>query len=160
MVMKPVYFITPIFSNLFMLLDVGSITSTMPLFHWHVSIFLNTQNLEALASGANKQQNYVLATTWMFLRIITTIAQNSAMGVYFQNSNPLLFAEFSLPQTKIRPKHSEGVVWAQSKGHFRTQHPWKPLHNMLPVWPYLWIFKVLKFFIFGSYLPNWGTTCD
>ena len=121
----------------------------MPLFHWHVSIFLNTQSLEAFVSGANKQQNCVLATTWMFLRIITTIAQNSAMGVYFKNSNPLLFAEFSLPRTKIRPKHSEGVVWAQSKGHFRTQHPWKPLHNMLPVWPYLWILKFWNFLSLG-----------
>ena len=83
------------------------------------------------------------------IHISTTIAQNSTMGVYFRNFNPLVFAEFSLPRTKIRPKHSEGVVWAQSKGHFRTKHPWKPLHNMLPVWLYLWILKFWNFLSLG-----------
>ena len=83
------------------------------------------------------------------IHLSTTIAQNSAMGLYFQNFNPLLFTKLSLPRTKIRPKHSEGVVWAQSKGHFRTQHPWKPLHNMLLVWPYLWILMFWNFLSFG-----------
>ena len=70
-------------------------------------------------------------------------------GVYFQKFNPPHFDWLGLPRKKIRPKHTEGVVWAQSKGHFWTQHP------ALPVWPYLWMFI---FFIFCSYLPT-CTTC-
>ena len=55
----------------------------------------------------------------------------SARGEYFREFNPLLFAKMSLPQTKIRPNHSEGVVWAQNKGHFWTRHHWKPLYILL-----------------------------
>ena len=83
------------------------------------------------------------------IHISTTTAQNFAKGLYFQNFNPLLFTELSLPRTKIRPKHSEGVVWAQSKGHFWTQHPWKPLYNMLLLWPYLWTLMFWNFLSFG-----------
>ena len=36
-------------------------------------------------------------------------------GVYFQKSNPPVFAGLSLPQTDIRPKHKKGVVWAAHK---------------------------------------------
>ena len=80
-------------------------------------------------------------------------------GAYFQKFNPLLFAGLSLPQTKIRPKHNEGVVWSQNKGHFWTQHPWKPLYRLL-VWPYLWIWIFLNFLFFGVICLIGGTTRD
>ena len=59
--------------------------------------------------------------------------------------------------TKLRPKHNEGVVWSQNKGHFWTQHPWKPLYRLL-VWPYLWILTFLIFLFFGVICLIRGTT--
>ena len=74
----------------------------------------------------------------------------SYRGVYFRKFNTLLFGGLSLPQTKIRPKHNEGVVWPQNKGHFLTLHPWKPLYR-------LWILIFLNFF-FWVICPIGGTT--
>ena len=50
-------------------------------------------------------------------------------GVCFWKFNPPLFAGSSLPRTEIRPKHKEGVNWAQNKCHSWTQRPWKPLYR-------------------------------
>ena len=48
-------------------------------------------------------------------------------GHISEKINPLLFAGWSLRQTKIRQKHSGvSVCSAQNKGQFWTQHPWKP----------------------------------
>ena len=79
-------------------------------------------------------------------------------GVYFQKFNPLLFARLGLPRTEIRPKHSEGVLWAQNKGHFWTQHPWKPLDRLL-VWPYLWILNTFIFFELSAQLGRKLAIC-
>ena len=43
--------------------------------------------------------------------------------------NPPLFARLSFPWTEISPKHNQGVIWAQNKCHFWTQHLWKPQYR-------------------------------
>ena len=43
--------------------------------------------------------------------------RDGTRGVYYWKLHPLLFAGLSLPQTKIRSKHSGWVVWAQNKCH-------------------------------------------
>ena len=80
-------------------------------------------------------------------------------GVYFRKFNPLLFTRLGLPRTRIMPKHSEGVLWAQNKGHFWTQHPWKPLCRLL-VWPYLRILNFFIFYFFELSAQLRGTTRD
>ena len=78
-------------------------------------------------------------------------------GAYIsENSTHYYLPDWAYLGQKIRPKHNEGVVWSQNKGHFWTQHAWKPLYRLL-VWPYLWIL-IFWIFYFWSYLPNWGTT--
>ena len=79
---------------------------------------------------------------------------DTSWGVYFRKSNLLLFAGLSLAQTKIRPKYSEVVVWAQNKGHISTQHPLRPLHRLL-FW-HIHKFKFFDFSILWSYLPSLG----
>ena len=44
--------------------------------------------------------------------------ESTAMGVFFQNFDPPLFAGFSLCRTKIRPKISVGMVLTHKEGHF------------------------------------------
>ena len=80
-------------------------------------------------------------------------------GVYFRKFNPLLFAGLSLPWTKTRPKHNEGVAWSQNKSHFWTQYPLKPLYRLL-VWPYLQILIFWIFLFFGVIWLIGGTTRD
>ena len=65
-------------------------------------------------------------------------------GVYFRKFNPPLFARLSLPRTEIRLKHNEGVIWAQNKCYFRTQHPWNPHVDTL--FNLIYEFKFFKFF--------------
>ena len=83
-------------------------------------------------------------------------------GIYFWKFNPLLFTALtlSLPQTRIKPKHSERAVWPQIKGHFWTQHPWKPLDET----PCLALSRnfndVDSLFSMLSYLLDWWTTQD
>ena len=71
-------------------------------------------------------------------------------GIYFRKFNPLLFARLSSPKTKIRPKHSEGVVWAQYKCPFWPQHPWKSLYRLL----FNIVYECFFFFLSWNYLPN------
>ena len=81
-------------------------------------------SLRFLVTVCNCDQSVTLSLQW-------------ARGVYFWKFNPPLFAGLSLPQTEIRPKHNEGVIWAQNKCYFWIQHPWKPLYREF-VQPSLW----------------------
>ena len=74
---------------------------------------------------------------WSYHKIKCQRSRKSR-AAYFRKLNPLLFAGFSLPRTKLRLRPSEGVVWAQNQGHFWTQRSWKPLCRLL-VWPCQWI---------------------
>ena len=73
---------------------------------------------------------------------------SSSYTVYQQRQ--LLFAKFSLPQTKWMSKNIERVAWAQNKGHFSSQHFWKPVFILLN-WPYLWI--SIFYFLEFTYKP-------
>ena len=87
-----------------------------------------------------KSIQYLISRTYLLHHNVLT------RGAYFQKFNPPLFAGLSLPLTEIRPKHSEGVIWAQNKCHFWTQTPSKPLYRHF-VWPYVWIWNVIFFYI-------------
>ena len=79
-------------------------------------------------------------------------------GVYFWKFNPPLFAGLSLPQTEIRPKHNEGVIWAQNKCYFWIQHPRKPLYgHFVQLYLLLLIFSIFLYFgVICLISPNWG----
>ena len=62
-----------------------------------------------------------------------------------KNSTHYPFARLGLPHTIVMPKHSEGVLRAQNKSPFWTQHRWKPIYRLF-VWPYLWILNFLTGF--------------
>ena len=60
------------------------------------------------------------------LRLVNPVSREhvypTARGIYFREFNPLLFAGLSLPQTKSRPKHIEGVVCVKLGSSLNVAH--------------------------------------
>ena len=59
---------------------------------------------------------------------------------------------------EIKPKHSEGIIWAQIEGNICTWHPCNPPYSLL-FWPYIWILN-FWIFIFGVIRLIWRTAHD
>ena len=96
-------------------------------------------------------------TTPKCIKSIFSLVVFSVQGRKFLKIQPTTICRLELILTEIGPKHS-GVIWAQNKCHFWTQHPSKPLYRHF-VWPYLWIFSFFIFLYFGVMhliSPNWG----
>ena len=75
-------------------------------------------------------------------------SRNFQRRIFPKNSTSICRIE--LTWTEIRPKHNEGVIWAQNKWYLWIQHPWEPLYRHFVSMT----LNIFNFFIFWSYLPN------
>ena len=65
-------------------------------------------------SGLSVQYKYGVYYSWHQMIIIKSVIR----GVCIWTFNLLLVQDWAYPGEKIRPKHIEGVVWAQNESHF------------------------------------------